>query len=106
MSSKVKKNTFYGITAEFSDTDAILAAAEKIRDAGYTHTDGYSSIPVHGLTDALGIKRSKLAAIVLGVRISKSQQTSNWSADVFTPKQIKYAATDAWVCLWMLLRFL
>lgn len=64
MSSKAPKDLLYGITAEFSSTDAILAAAEKVREAGYTHTDGFSSIPVHGLTDALGIKRSKLASIV------------------------------------------
>jgi len=40
----------------------------------------------------------KLAAIVLGVRVSKSQQLSNWEAVQLTPAQIDYAATDAWVC--------
>jgi len=39
----------------------------------------------------------KLAAIVLGIRISKSQQTSNWENDVLSEAQVKYAATDAWV---------
>jgi len=39
----------------------------------------------------------KMAAIVLGVRISKSQQLSNWESDVLTEKQIRYAATDSWV---------
>ena len=65
MSSKPKKDLVYGVAAEFSTTDAILAAAEKVREAGYTHTDGFSSIPVHGLTDALGIRRSRIAGIVL-----------------------------------------
>jgi ribonuclease D len=41
----------------------------------------------------------KLAALVLGFRISKSAQTSNWEAPTLTEKQIEYAATDAWVCL-------
>jgi ribonuclease D len=41
----------------------------------------------------------KLAAIVLGRRISKSQQTSNWENPVLTEAQQIYAATDAWVCL-------
>src|SRR5690606_34897369 len=41
----------------------------------------------------------KLAGLVLGFRISKSAQTSNWEAKTLTPKQIEYAATDAWVCL-------
>lgn len=40
----------------------------------------------------------KLAAIVLGVRVSKSQQLSNWEAPQLTGAQLDYAATDAWVC--------
>jgi ribonuclease D len=41
----------------------------------------------------------KLTALLLGFRISKSAQTSNWEADKFDSKQVSYAATDAWVCL-------
>jgi ribonuclease D len=41
----------------------------------------------------------KLSAIVLGRRISKSQQVSNWDADLLTEAQLRYAATDAWICL-------
>jgi len=41
----------------------------------------------------------KLTALLLGFRISKSAQTSNWEADELNEKQISYAATDAWVCL-------
>lgn len=41
----------------------------------------------------------KLTALLLGFRISKSAQTSNWEIMTFTQKQIEYAATDAWVCL-------
>ena len=41
----------------------------------------------------------KLSAILLGIRISKSAQTSNWKAETLNEKQISYAATDAWVCL-------
>jgi len=41
----------------------------------------------------------KLSGIVLGHRISKSQQVSNWDADVLTEAQLRYAATDAWICL-------
>ncbi|MCL6260341.1 3'-5' exonuclease domain-containing protein 2 [Aquiflexum sp. TKW24L] len=39
-----------------------------------------------------------LAAMVLNVRISKSEQVSNWEAQSLTEKQLLYAATDAWVC--------
>ncbi len=38
----------------------------------------------------------KMAAIVLGERVSKSQQLSNWEAELLTESQMQYAATDAW----------
>lgn len=40
----------------------------------------------------------KMAAIIMGVRISKTQQLSNWEAETLSESQCKYAATDAWVC--------
>jgi ribonuclease D len=40
-----------------------------------------------------------LSAMVLDIRISKSEQVSNWEAPELTDKQKVYAATDAWVCL-------
>jgi len=42
-----------------------------------------------------------LCAMILGKRISKSQQTSNWEAKTLSPAQQRYAATDAWICLEM-----
>ena len=48
----------------------------------------------------------KLAANILGCRISKAQQLSNWEASCLTEAQCKYAATDAWVCREMYLKLL
>ena len=39
-----------------------------------------------------------LAAQLLGFRVSKGAQCSNWERGELTPAQILYAATDAWVC--------
>ena len=41
----------------------------------------------------------KLSAIVLGIKVSKSQQLSNWENPILTEAQQRYAATDAYVCL-------
>ena len=38
-----------------------------------------------------------LAALLLRFRISKSSKISNWDAEMLTAKQVRYAATDAWV---------
>ena len=48
----------------------------------------------------------KMAAIILGIRISKTQQLSNWEAETLSESQCKYAATDAWVCREMYLKLL
>ena len=42
-----------------------------------------------------------LAAIWLGVRISKKAQLSNWEKPDLDESQRSYAATDAWICLQM-----
>jgi ribonuclease D len=48
----------------------------------------------------------KIAAIVLGIRISKSQRLSNWDKEELSEGQIRYAATDAWVCREIYLKLL
>jgi ribonuclease D len=46
-----------------------------------------------------------LAGIFLGFRIPKGNRTSNWAARDLSPAQIVYAATDAWACRELFLRF-
>ncbi len=46
-----------------------------------------------------------LAANLLGFRISKGVQCSNWGRKELTPQQIAYAATDAWVSREIYLKF-
>ena len=52
-------------------------------------------VPEWGITDK-SVK--KMAAIILGVRISKAQQLSNWEAENLSESQKMYGATDAWIC--------
>ncbi|MCQ2171056.1 MAG: 3'-5' exonuclease domain-containing protein 2 [Bacteroidales bacterium] len=48
----------------------------------------------------------KLAGNILGIRISKAQQLSNWEASELSAAQQLYAATDAWVCREMYLKLI
>lgn len=54
------------VMAEFDSVDSILAAAEKVRDAGYSKWDVHTPFPVHGIDEAMGIKKTILPWIVLG----------------------------------------
>lgn len=56
--------------------------------------DLQSIVGQYGITDK---SLRKMAAITLGIRISKAQRLSNWEAAQLTPAQQLYAATDAWV---------
>lgn len=46
-----------------------------------------------------------LAGILLGIRIPKGVKTSNWAAPALSAAQVTYAATDAWACRELYLRF-
>lgn len=46
-----------------------------------------------------------LSGLFLGGRITKGPQTSNWAQQNLSPTQIRYAATDAWACRELYLRF-
>jgi len=55
------------------------------------------SMLTHGLRN--------LSANLLGVRISKGAQCSNWAREALSTKQIVYAATDAWISRELYLKF-
>lgn len=62
-------NRIYGMVAEYSDAPTFYHAAEKCRDAGYTRWDAYSPFPVHGMEEAMGIKRTKLPLMAFGAAV-------------------------------------
>lgn len=75
------------------DDIRFLSGVRKFRPEGF--------IDLQTMVKDFGIQSSglkKLAAIVLGFRISKRQQVTDWEAEQLTEAQEIYAATDAWVC--------
>ena len=52
--------------AEFDSVDSIMAAAKKVREAGYSKWDVHSPFPIHGMDHAMGIKPTILPWLVLG----------------------------------------
>lgn len=58
------KTPVYAIVAEFGSARDLYHAAEKIRDAGYKRWDVFSPFPIHGMDEAMGLKRSVLGKFV------------------------------------------
>jgi ribonuclease D len=75
------------------DDIKFLKAVRKFSPVGFI--DLQTFVKDFGIQSS-GLK--KLAAIVLGFRISKRQQVTDWEAEQLTEAQEIYAATDAWVC--------
>lgn len=96
----------------FDETLAELLAAPDIVKAGVAIREDMRSLrKIHdfipaGLADLADMAKSQgiqaqglrtLAAALMGGRISKAAQCSNWEKKTLTPQQIRYAATDAWI---------
>jgi ribonuclease D len=63
---------------------------------------------VGALAQRHGLKQSgvrNLAGLFLGFRIPKGTKTSNWARQKLSEQQIVYAATDAWACRELYLKF-
>jgi ribonuclease D len=70
-----------------------LSNVRKFKPSGFIDLQNY--VKDFGIQSS-GLK--KLSAIILGFRISKRQQVTDWEAEELSDAQKVYAATDAWVC--------
>lgn len=93
------------ILASRSITKVGAAVADDVRGLQhYNHFEAARFMDLQRFAEQYGIKDKsvkKLAAIILGRRVSKAQQLSNWEAQQLSFPQQLYAATDAWICLVM-----
>lgn len=60
----------YGVAAQFASVEEIMAAAERVRDAGYKRVDAYTPFPIEGLDEALGLEPTRLGWVVLAAGIA------------------------------------
>ncbi|HLV02593.1 MAG TPA: DUF3341 domain-containing protein [Acidobacteriota bacterium] len=61
-----QSSSLYGLLAEFSGPDELLSAAERAYSLGYRKMDAYSPFPIHGLSEAVGFRKTVLPWIVFG----------------------------------------
>jgi ActD protein len=55
----------HGVIGEFETVNEIMQAARKTRDEGFKHWDVHAPFPIHGIDEAMGIRRTMLPWIVL-----------------------------------------
>ncbi len=110
---RVQRRDAAAAVAEMLGRDAIVKAGVGLADdlkalrkvIPFTEK---SIVDLGALAERHGLKQTgvrNLAGLLLGFRIPKGTKTSNWARHTLTAQQIAYAATDAWACRELYLRF-
>ncbi len=90
----------HGLMAEFDSAQSLLDACHKVREAGYTRTDAYSPMPIHGVAEALGMKERKVAPLVLAagaVGAMTGYGLQYWTSVIAYPMDIGGRPYHSWV---------
>jgi hypothetical protein len=62
--TKQEETGGYGLMAEFSDPNSVVAAARRTYDAGYRRINAYSPYPIEELSEAIGYHRNYVSLTV------------------------------------------
>lgn len=97
--SDESRDILHGVLAEFESADDLLRAARGAREAGYRRMDAYSPFHVEGLAEALGMRHTRLAWLVLaggigGVAIGYALQ--HFASAVFYPLNVGGRPLVSW----------
>lgn len=91
---------YWGVMAEFDSAQALLDAAHKVREAGYTKTDAYSPMPIHGMAEALGMNEHKVPKFVLAgglTGLAAGWGLEYWTSVIAYPLNIGGRPYNSWV---------
>jgi hypothetical protein len=86
--------------AEFADPAAVVAAARRVREAGYRKVDAFSPYPIEELSEALDFHKSKLPLLVLlggGAGLLGGYALQYWISVVDYPLNIGGRPFHSWV---------
>jgi hypothetical protein len=89
----------FGLLAEFDTATAIVAAARRTREAGYTKIDAYTPFPIHEMDAALKLPRTRLPWLVLGgglTGMAGGFALQYWAATIAYPMNIGGRPIAAW----------
>ena len=101
------------VLAELLSAKHILKSGVSVRD-DLKGLKEHFEFTEHGFVDLGDVAKKmnmlthglrNLTANLMGLRISKGAQCSNWAREALSTKQIVYAATDAWISRELYLRF-
>lgn len=87
MTGKSKKKSG-GIAGIWLDDHECVVAAQKVREAGFKKFDAITPFPVHGMEEAIGIKRSFIPYITFGAGViggSLGLFFQQWTAETSWP---------------------
>jgi ribonuclease D len=110
---QIQQQDLFGAAREILSSERIVKAGVSVTDdvrnlKKLFEFDERSVVDLGRVAERHGLKQTgvrNLAGMFLGTRIPKGAKTTNWAARHLTPQQIAYAATDAWACRELYLRF-
>jgi ribonuclease D len=110
---QVQQQDLFGARREILSSEKVIKVGVSVTDdmrnlKKLFEFDERSVVDLGKVAERHGLKQTgvrNLAGIFLGTRIPKGAKTTNWAARRLTPQQIAYAATDAWACRELYLRF-
>lgn len=95
VSAPPRTGHLYGLLAEFENPAQLLHAAAKVRDAGYRYWDCHTPFPVHGLDQAMGVRRTALPVLVFVAGLIGC--TTGFALQAFT----NGSSLTVWAMVWV-----